>query len=91
MFRTNVDMLRGPLLRNIVAFAIPVIIGSWMQLLFHAADVVVIGQFCGSTSVAAMGATGAVSGLIINMFLGLSTGVSVTVANAAGSGEDDSI
>ena len=89
MRKTNVDMLSGPLLRNIVVFAIPVIIGSWMQLLFHAADVVVIGQFCGSTSVAAMGATGAVSGLIVNMFLGLSTGVSVTVANAAGSGESD--
>ena len=84
-------MISGPLFKNIVAFAIPVILGGWMQLLFHAADVVVIGQFCGSASVGAMGATGAISNLIVNLFMGLSAGVTVTVANAAGSRDDDVI
>jgi len=91
MHNSKVDMLHGPLLKNIVAFAIPVILGGWMQLFFHAADVVVIGQFCGSASVGAMGATGAISNLIINMFMGLSAGVTVTVANAAGSGDNNMI
>ena len=91
MRNSKVDMLHGPLFKNIVAFAIPVILGGWMQLFFHAADVVVIGQFCGSASVGAMGATGAISNLIINMFMGLSAGVTVTVANAAGSGDNNMI
>ena len=42
MHNSKVDMLHGPLFKNIVAFAIPVILGGWMQLFFHAADVVVI-------------------------------------------------
>ncbi|MBR4954622.1 MAG: polysaccharide biosynthesis C-terminal domain-containing protein, partial [Clostridia bacterium] len=91
MRNSKVDMLHGPLFKNIVIFAIPVILGGWMQLFFHAADVVVIGQFCGSASVGAMGATGAISNLIINMFMGLSAGVTVTVANAAGSRDDNMI
>ena len=91
MRNSKVDMLHGPLFKNIVVFAIPVILGGWMQLFFHAADVVVIGQFCGSASVGAMGATGAITNLIINMFMGLSAGVTVTVANAAGSRDDNMI
>ena len=91
MKNKSVDMIRGPLLKNIVTFAIPVILGGWMQLFFNAADTIVIGQFCGSASVGAMGATGAISALVVNMFVGLSSGVSVAVANAAGSRDDDMI
>ena len=91
MGKSKVDMLSGPLLKNLIIFAIPVIIGGWVQLLFNAADVIVIGQFCGSASIGAMGTTSAISGLVINMFMGLSAGVTVTVANAAGGGDHDMI
>ena len=82
-------MLEGPLFPNIVRFAIPVILTSVLQLLFNAADLIVVGRFCGSVSVAAVGATGAITNLMINFFIGLSIGVGVAVAHGLGSHEDD--
>ena len=89
MNRQNKNMLEGPLFPNIVRFAIPVILTSVLQLLFNAADLIVVGRFCGSVSVAAVGATGAITNLMINFFIGLSIGVGVTVAHGLGSHEDD--
>ena len=91
MRHKNVDMLSGNLLKNIITFAIPVMLGGWLQMFFHSADVIVIGQFCGSASVGAMGATGSISALIINLFMGLSVGASVSVAHAVGSGDNYSV
>ena len=82
-------MLEGPLFPNIIRFAIPVILTSVLQLLFNAADLIVVGRFCGSVSVAAVGATGAIINLMINFFIGLSIGVGVTVAHGLGSHEDN--
>ncbi len=89
MNRQNKSMLEGPLFPNIVRFAIPVILTSVLQLLFNAADLIVVGRFCGSVSVAAVGATGAITNLMINFFIGLSIGVGVTVAHGLGSHEDN--
>ena len=89
MNRQNKNMLEGPLFPNIVRFAIPVILTSVLQLLFNAADLIVVGRFCGSVSVAAVGATGAITNLMINFFIGLSIGVGVTVAHGLGSHEDN--
>ena len=58
MNQTNRNMLEGTLFPNIIRFTIPIILTSVLQLLFNAADLVVVGQFCGSVSVAAVGATG---------------------------------
>ena len=89
MNRQNKNMLEGPLFPNIVRFAIPVILTSVLQLLFNAADLIVVGRFCGSVSVAAVGATGAITTRMINFVIGLSIGVGVTVAHGLGSHEDD--
>lgn len=89
MNKTNRNMLEGSLFPNIVRFAIPVILTSVLQLLFNAADLIVVGRFCGSVSVAAVGATGAITNLMINFFIGLSIGVGVTVAHGLGSHEDN--
>lgn len=82
-------MTQGPMALNILLYAIPVILTSWLQLLFNAADLVVVGRFCGSLSVAAVGSTGAITNLIINLFIGLSVGAGVCTAHAIGSREDD--
>jgi len=82
-------MLEGPLLPSIIRYTIPIILTSVLQLLFNAADLVVVGRFCGSISVAAVGATGAISNLIINLFIGLSVGVGVCVAHGMGAKMDD--
>ena len=86
--RLNSNMLTGPLLPNIILYTIPIILTSLLQLLFNAADLVIVGRFCGSVSVAAVGATGAITNLMVNFFVGLSVGAGVTVAHALGSRED---
>jgi Na+-driven multidrug efflux pump len=67
-----IDMTRGPLFRNIISYTLPIMLTGFLQLLFNAADLIIVGQFCGSISVAAVGATGAITNLIVNLFIGLS-------------------
>lgn len=89
MKKTNQNMLQGPLLGSIISYTVPIILTSVLQLLFNAADLVVVGRFCGSISVAAVGATGSITALIVNLFIGLSVGAGVTVAHGVGSREDE--
>ena len=84
-------MLQGPLLWNIILYTIPIILTSILQLLFNAADLVIVGRFCGSISVAAVGATGSITNLIVNLFIGLSVGAGVAVAHGLGGHEDDAV
>ena len=84
-------MIEGPLLPSIISYTIPIILTSVLQLLFHAADLVVVGRFCGSISVAAVGATGSITNLMVNFFIGLSVGAGVTVAHAMGSREEEAV
>lgn len=91
MKRQNQTMLQGPLLKNVIKYTIPIILTSWLQLLFNAADLVVVGQANGSNSLAAVGATGAITNLIINLFIGLSVGAGVSVAHGLGSGDDEAV
>lgn len=84
-------MLSGPLAWPLVTYAIPIMLTSILQLLFNAADLVVVGRYCGSTSVAAVGSTGAITNLIINLFIGLSVGAGVAVAHGIGSRESEAV
>ena len=84
MAKIKGNMLEGPLFGRIVAYTVPIILTGVLQLLFNAADLVVVGRYCGSLSVAAVGATGSITNLIINMFIGLSVGAGVTVAHGIG-------
>ena len=86
--RQNQSMLEGPLFPSIIRYTIPIILTSLLQLLFNAADLVVVGRFCGSVSVAAVGSTGAITNLMVNFFIGLSVGAGVSVAHGLGSRED---
>lgn len=88
MNQSNKIMLQGPLLGSIVAYTVPIILTSLLQLLFNAADLIVVGRFCGSISVAAVGATGAITNLMVNFFIGLSVGAGVGVAHGLGSREE---
>lgn len=88
MKRRNRSMLEGPLLPNIILYAIPIILTNLLQLLFNAADLIVVGRFCGSISVASVGATSAITSLIVNLFIGFSVGAGVSVAHGLGAKED---
>ncbi len=80
----NRSMLEGPLFVNIILYTVPIILTSVLQLLFNAADLVVVGRFCGSMSVAAVGATTHLTHLLVNFFVGISVGAGVAVAHGIG-------
>lgn len=84
-------MTKGPLLKNIILYTIPIILTNALQLLFHAADLAVVGQFCGSLSVGAVGATTYITNLFINLFIGVSMGVGIAVAQAYGAKNTEDI
>ena len=77
-------MCGGPIFKSVVFYTIPIILTGLLQLLFNAADLIVVGWFCGSTSVAAVGATAALTNLLVNVFIGLSVGAGVAVAQSLG-------
>lgn len=91
MKKPNQSMLQGPLLGSIITYTVPIILTSLLQLLFNAADLVIVGRYRGSLSVAAVSATSALIMLIINLFIGLSVGAGVTVAHAVGGREDKAV
>ncbi len=81
----EIDMCNGPILSKIVIFALPLVASGILQLLFNAADVIVVGRFAGSQSLAAVGSTSSLINLLLNVFIGLSTGTNVLVARFYGS------
>lgn len=82
--QSRVDMLSGPLAGPVMAFAVPLIASGVLQQSFNSVDIAVAGRYAGSDALAAVGSNGPVIGLIINMFLGLSVGVNVVIANHIG-------
>ena len=82
--KNSIDMLRGPLARPMMMFALPLIASGVLQQSFNSVDVAVVGRFAGSEALAAVGSNGPVIGLLINMFIGLSVGVNVVIANYIG-------
>lgn len=92
MTRTNqIDMTEGPIFGKLLKFSIPLIASSVLQLLFNAADVVVVGRFAGDNSLAAVGSTGSLINLLINLFMGLSIGTNVVVAHYFGAKKTDEL
>ena len=77
---SDIDMCNGPVMGKLLLFAVPLMLSGMLQLLFNAADVVVVGQFCGSLSLAAVGSNGALVNLLVNLFIGISVGTNVLVA-----------
>lgn len=80
----EIDMCNGPLLGKILRFYFPLMLSGVLQLLFNAADIVVVGQFAGSDAMAAVGSTSALINLIVNLFMGLSVGANVLTAGYYG-------
>lgn len=87
----EIDMCNGPLLGKMLLFTLPLILSGILQLLFNAADVIVVGQFAGSESLAAVGSTSSLTNLLVNLFIGLSVGVNVLVARYYGAKQDDEV
>lgn len=87
----EIDMCTGPLLPKILIFTLPLILSGILQLLFNAADVVVVGRFAGNESLAAVGSTSSLTNLLVNLFIGLSVGVNVLVARYYGGKKEEEV
>ncbi len=87
----EMDMCNGPLLRKMLSFAIPLMLSGILQLLFNAADIVVVGRFAGSEALAAVGSTSSLITLMTNLFIGLSVGANVLAARAYGAGKKEQL
>ena len=89
--RYEIDMVNGPILKKMLLFTIPLMFSSILQLLFNAADIVVVGRFAGDNSLAAVGCNGALINLMTNVFLGLSVGGNVLAARDYGAGNEEEL
>ena len=87
----DIDMLNGSLWSNIFLFTLPVMLSGVLQLLFNAIDMIVVGKFSGSLSMAAVSSTGSLINLVTNLFIGMSVGSSVCIARRIGSRDYDKV
>ena len=87
----EIDMCSGSILKKMLLFAVPLMFSSILQLLFNAADIVVVGRYAGDNSLAAVGSTTSLINLLTNLFVGLSVGANVLVAHYYGAKEKDDL
>ena len=87
----EIDMCNGPLLGKIIVFYVPLMLSGVLQLLFNAADIIVVGQFAGDEALAAVGSTSSLINLLVNVFIGLSVGTNVLVARFYGAGRKNEL
>lgn len=80
----EMDMCSGSILKKMLLFALPLMLSSILQLLFNAADIVVVGKFAGDNALAAVGSNTALINLLTNLFVGFSIGANVTAARYYG-------
>ena len=87
----EIDMTEGALLPKVLVFSLPLIASGILQLLFNAADMVVVGRWAGKECLAAVGSTGSLINLMVNVFIGLSVGGSVAVAKSFGANDPSAV
>jgi len=87
----QIDMIHGPLAGKLLLFALPLMLSGLLQLLFNAADVVVVGRFAGKEALAAVGSTSSLINLLVNLFIGFSIGTNVVVARDLGAGREEDV
>jgi putative MATE family efflux protein len=84
-------LTKGPILKPLIAFSFPIMLTNILQLLFNAADIIVVGQFVDETAVAAVGSNTALINLLINLFVGISLGATVTISIKIGAKQDSEL
>lgn len=86
-----IDMCNGPIFKNVLKFAVPIVAGNFLQILFNAVDMAVVGNFVGSNALAAVGANISLINLILNLFIGLSMGANIVTARYCGAQSEKDI
>ena len=89
--KTSVNLLDGPILRSIIAFAIPILISNIFQQLYNTADIMIVGRYLGPNALAGVGATAAIFELVIGFALGVGNGMGVIIARCFGAKDMDQL
>ena len=89
--KSKIDMTTGHIMKNIILFAIPIIIGNVLQQLYTTVDAIVIGKYCGDTSLAAVGTSSQPVEVLLCVFLGIGTGVSILISQYTGAKESEKV
>ena len=89
--RSDMDMTSGPIVRQIITFALPLLFGSLFQQLYNTVDTWVVGNFVGKNSFSAVGTLSSATNLIISFFMGFSNGASVIISHYFGAKDDESV
>lgn len=84
----EIDMCNGTIMDKLISFSFPLMLTSILQLMFNAVDIIVVGRFSGSQSLAAVGSTTALINIFTNLFIGISLGANVLAARYYAAGRD---
>ena len=84
----EIDMCNGSIMDKLISFSLPLMLSGILQLMFNAVDIVVVGRFSGSQSLAAVGSTTALINIFTNLFIGISLGANVLAARFYASGKE---
>lgn len=87
----EMNMCEGPLVGKMLIFTIPLMFSGILQLLFNAADTIVVGRYAGNEALAAVGSTSSLINLLVNLFMGLSVGANILVSRYYGAGKEADI
>lgn len=87
----NQDMTKGPILSVLLKFTIPIMLGNLFQQFYNICDTIIVGRTLGADSLAAVGATGTISFLILGFAMGLSSGFSVVTSQKFGAGDEEGV
>ena len=89
MISLNTDLLKGSILKSLLIFAIPILISNIFQQLYNTMDTMIVGNYLGDVSLAAIGACTAVYDLLVGFALGIGNGLSIVTARSYGSKDED--
>ena len=88
--KKDIRIIEGPILPNMLRYALPIMLTNILQLFYNSADMFVIGNFCSDkNALGSVGCTGALINMILGVFIGLGAGVAVTLAQSLGAGNKD--
>ena len=89
LFQSNVDMLNGPILKSLLLFAVPILFSNMFQQLYNTVDTMIVGNYLGDTSLAAIGACGSIYELLVGFALGIGNGLAIVTGRSFGSGDKE--
>ena len=90
-FSMNVDLMHGPIFKNLLLFMLPIFISSLFQQLYNTVDTMIVGNVLGDTALAAIGACGAIYELLVGFGIGIGNGLAIVAARAYGAGDEDQL